>query len=501
MGAQGSSAAVKSLAAHLDAKASSVQAPIRGGTLKLGAVVPPSTIDPVLSSDPTGLGAVQLVNEYLFDVETDSSLRPVLGLSASVDSSKLVWTVPLRRGVTFNDGTPFTAAAVVSSFRRLIAPNSESSAAATFVDILQSVVQLDKHTVQFKLSRPFSDFPYLLSSGNYNTFILPPTYGGSWLRTPVGTGAFRLISNVTDQRLTYMRRSDYWNEREIYLDAVDVLLYESDQSLLLALESGEIDAEASSIATDAANINKAKINVEASASSAFADLALRVDRPPFNDKSVRQAVAWALDRSAINSVQLEADGALGNDHVFAPVFKVRPQGLAQRQKSLGKVKSLLAGRTISFTITGPDYEVAFATQLQQQLNAAGFKVDLNTLTDAAYYAGSNSTTPWLNAEATLTSWTAYPSASELLSYMYKTGGVWNASHYSNPTLDKLSVDYDAANTEARQQQLVNEMGRILWEDVPVILPVWQPSVRFAANQVHGLGSNSALDLTGVWIGK
>ena len=85
--------------------AASAGNPVKGGTLKLGSEVPPTAIDPVLSSDGTGLAAIQLVNEYLFWVEADGFLRPVLGLSSSVDASGLAWTVRLRQGVTFNDGT------------------------------------------------------------------------------------------------------------------------------------------------------------------------------------------------------------------------------------------------------------------------------------------------------------------------------------------------------------------------------------------------------------
>ncbi|ADP79394.1 ABC transporter substrate-binding protein [Pseudofrankia inefficax] len=474
--------------------------PVRGGTLKLGSEVPSSGIDPVTSSDPTGLAAVQLVNEYLFSLEADATLRPVLGLRSSVDPSGLVWTVPLRRGVTFNDHTPFTADAVLSSLGRLTAPRSESPAAATFRGILDTITKIDDFTVQFRLHRPFADFPYLLSSGNFNTFILPPSYGGNWARTPMGTGPFTLTANVTGQRLSYARRPDYWNAGRIYVDGVDLLLYKDAQARLLALQSGEIDAETSSIATDGASLNRSRITTAAGPSSTFTALALRTDRPPFDDRSVRQAVAWALDRSAVNAVQLRSEGAVGNDHIFAPSYGTRPQGLAQRDKNLQKVKELLAGRTIAFSITASQFEVSYAAQLQQQLTAAGFKVELATLSDTAYYAGSDTTAPWLNAEATLTGWAARPSPSEFISYMFRTGAAWNASHYSNPALDQLAVKLDAVTGDGDKQGLVNQIGRILWDDVPVVIPVWEPTVRFTNKRVHGLGADMALDLGGVWIG-
>jgi peptide/nickel transport system substrate-binding protein len=455
-----------------------------------------------MSSDPTALTAVQLVNEYLFWVEGDSSLRPVLGLSSSVDSSGLVWTVALRKGVAFSDGTPFTADAVVSSFSRLIAPSSESPAAATFQGLVTKVTKRDDATVQFTLSQPFSDFPYLLSSGNRNTFILPPSYNGNWAKAPVGTGAFTLTTDVTNQQLTFARRANYWNARDIYLDAVDLLLYENGQSLLLAIESGEVDVEFGEVATDATSLDRSAVTVASVSSASFTSLALRVDKPPFNDSSVRQAVAWALDRPAINSVQSESDGALGNDHIFAPNDKIRPQGLVQRQKNLDKVKALLAGRTISFTITGSADEATYAAQLQQQLNAAGFKVGLSMLPYNTYYGGSNSTTPWLNAEATLTGWASRPTPTEFISYLYKAGAQWNASHYSNPVLDRLAGQYNAATSDAQKQGLVNQIAQVMWEDVPVILPLWEPSLLYIAKRVQGLdpNPNQFIDLTGVWVG-
>jgi len=95
-----------------------------GGTLRVTLVPPAAALDPVTMYDAGAIATVQQVCEYLAWVENDLTLRPVLATSWSSDSTGKVWTFKLRPGVTFNDGSPFTADDVVATFERLVNPKS-----------------------------------------------------------------------------------------------------------------------------------------------------------------------------------------------------------------------------------------------------------------------------------------------------------------------------------------------------------------------------------------
>jgi ABC-type transport system substrate-binding protein len=120
--------------------------------------------------------------------------------------------------------------------------------------------------------------------------------------------------------------------------------------------------------------------------------------------AVRQAAAWALDRSAIVKTVYGGEATVGNDFATFPDYAVQPKGITPRSQNLAEVKKLLGSQVISFTITTYTDEQTYAQLIQQELDATGnFKVSLDVLTEAAYYA-NGSTSPWLAAPVTLTDW-------------------------------------------------------------------------------------------------
>lgn len=128
-------------------------------------------------------------------------------------------TFQLRKGVTFSDGTPFNAKAVKASFDRLLDPHSKSAALSAFGGILTCGVSVQgESTVVFTLERSYSDFPYLVSAGNYNAVILKSDYAGDFTKHPVGTGPFLLKSYDTSTGATLVRNPTYWQVSKPYLD-------------------------------------------------------------------------------------------------------------------------------------------------------------------------------------------------------------------------------------------------------------------------------------------
>ncbi|MGW4965639.1 ABC transporter substrate-binding protein [Nonomuraea sp. NPDC004186] len=464
-----------------DANAAASAPPRRGGTLRAGSPPPPTAVDPVTMYDGSAIAIVQLVADYLIWLDRDFTLKPRLAEKWESEDGGKRWAFTLRKGVTFSDGTPLDAETVKASFDRLLDPKSKSAALSAFDTVLAKggVSVRDAATVVFTLERAFSDFPYLVSAGNYNAVILKKDYAGDFTKKPIGTGPFLLESYDASSGATFTRNPKYWEPGKPYLDGVKITFYADDQADLLALQSGEIDAQ---ILSRPQLVGPLKglgdITVDQVQGTGLTAFTLRTDRPPFDRKEARQAVAYALDRPGVNATVYDGIGALGNDHLFAPLFPAAPDGIAQRAKDPAKVAELLGGQPLKFTLTYDPPSKDYALTVQNQLKQAGIQVELDQRTSADFYGGDQEKdTPWLFSTANLVGWAGRATPSQFIIPMVKGGGVWNGSKYANPALDAAADAYDAAQTPGERAVQAEIIAKALHQDIPVIVAVWSGTVR------------------------
>ncbi|MET8155952.1 ABC transporter substrate-binding protein [Sphaerisporangium sp. NPDC005289] len=477
--------------------ASAPATPKSGGTLRAGSPPPPTAVDPVSMYDGTAIAIVQLVADYLIWLDKDYHLVPRLAVKWDTPDEGRTWAFTLRQGVVFSDGTPLDADTVKASFDRLLDPKSKSAALSAFDTVLAEggVSVRDPHTVVFKLERAFSDFPYLVSAGNYNALILKKDYAGDFAKKPIGTGPFLLASYDPSKGATFTRNPKYWEPGKPYLDGVEIKFYADDQADLLALQGGDVDAQILSRASLTEPLKgTGDIVVDQVKSTGFTAFTLRVDRAPFDMKEVRQAIAYALDRPGVNAVTNSGIGALGNDHLFAALFPAAPTDLPQRAKDPAKVASLLAAAGVgklSFPLTYDPPSKDYALAIQSQLKTVGIEVTLDQRTSADFYGGDQEKdTPWLFTDANLVGWAGRAVPGQFIIPMVKSGAVWNGAKYANPALDKAADAYDSAADDAGRKAQAVIIATTLNEDVPVIISVWSGAVRayngkkFAGIEAH-----------------
>jgi peptide/nickel transport system substrate-binding protein len=451
-----------------------------GGTYNIGLITPTGGIDPLTTAQSATQFTVGLASAQLVIENTSGTIEPQLAQSWTQSANKLSWTFTLRPGLKFSNGQPLTAKDVVSTFDSILSPSSESPAASSFAGILKSVSGSGTSVV-FHLDGAYSDFPHLLTGAN--TWILPAGFNAAnWINDPVGAGQFILEKYTAGQGITYKKNPNYWDASAVKLAAVNVTFYSSEQSELLAFQSGQIDQIQSFPAAEAAL--GTSYRQQRSGFVKFDALTFNVEAAPFNNVAVRQAVAWALNRSAIAQTVYGGEATVGNDVATFPDYAVQPKGLTARAQNLTEVKKLLGSQVISFTITTYTDEQTYAQLVQQELNATGnFKVSLDVLTEAAYYA-NGSTSPWLAAPVTLTDW-AERLPSQLYSLIYVASSGWSASHYSNAQLGNLVNEFEATSSAAQRQTLANQIATIEWTDVPVIIAAFEESDVYLGNAVQG----------------
>lgn len=454
----------------------------KGGVLTVGALAPSTEVDPVTGYDAASIAVFQLVNEYLIWLDPDFTLRPQLAEKWTPDKDGQQWVVNIRKDVTFSDGTSLDAETVKATFDRLLDPDSKSSAALSAFDgVLEvgGVSVKDANTVVFDLARPYADFPYLISANTYNSVILPKDYAGSYTDTAIGTGPFTLTSFSATDGAKFARNETYWDAGKPLLDGVEIKFYKDAQAQVLGLQSGEVDTQVTSLLNLLTPIaNDKDFTIDSIGGTGVTVLTLRVDTPPFDKLEVRQAIAYALDRDAINETLSNGSAVLGNDHLFAPAYPASPTDIAQRAIDLDKVKELLGGEAVTFSLTFEPPTQDYAVIIQEQLKQAGITVDLDQRSSDDFYAGDQTKdTPWLFTPANLVGWAGRAVPTQFIIPMVKSGGTWNGSKYANPALDKAADAYDASTDLDEKKQQAGIIAKALNEDTPIIITTWATAVR------------------------
>lgn len=482
----------------------------RGGTGRFGTTTPAADVDPVTMFNQGAIVTTQMAGEYLCLPREDYSLEPRLATEWKAEKPDQ-WLFTIREGVKWQDGSPLTTDDVVATFERLTDPEVKSAALSTFKGILShgNTEKVGANQVRFNLDRPFVDFPTLVSAFNYNAIILPKNYEvGQFIKGGVGTGPFILKSYTPKVGASFVRNPNYWNTGRPYLDAAELKYYADNPPEVLALQAGEIDVFVDvPFQGSQALFNNPDISIFETRTSGYRELHMRVDKKPFDDKRVRQAVALCLDRPALVQGLFNGKAEVGNDHAFAPIYPVSADVASQapqRAQNYDEAKRLLAAaghaNGLDVTLTTEQFlEVPqYAVFVRDQLKPAGIRVKLNILDQGAYY-GSGDNQPWLEVPMGITDWAARGSASQTITPAYLCDGVWNSAHWCNKEYDKLIAQLDSEVDEGKRRQIAAQAAKIQQDETPAVIAYWVKGLRAVRKNVRGIGPIPNIRLDEVWL--
>jgi len=469
-------------------------------TIRTGIVTPAAAINPVTVADQGGLDMLGQTGEYLTLSDQTLNLKAVLATKWTSNSTSDVWTFTIRKGVKFHNGAPLTADDVVYTYKLQTNPAGKGAALSAFGGVLtpDGVVKVDDYTVEFHLTSPNGNFPYLTSSDNYNMIILPNNYDPTqWQSTFIGTGPFKLKSYTEKQGASFVRNEDYWGPKAIPA-ATQFTFYDTDTPAILALTSGTLDVLGQFSVSGGEQLLNGQYNVIKLKSSAHRELSMRCDQAPFNDARVRQAIALSLNRPAIVTALFKGDADLGNDSPFAPVFPSTNTSISQRALDVAKAKSLLsaAGHPNGFsaTLTGEIFQEIpqYAQIIQQSAKAIGVDLKMNIEAQPKYYGNYLfGTSDWLDATMSLVDYghrsvpNVFLTAPLQTTNSKKGTGAWNAAHFKNADYDRLSNHYIATADLSSQRTIAGQIETLLLDQTPIIYGYFYNYLTASAKNVTG----------------
>ncbi|CAD5257019.1 Peptide/nickel transport system substrate-binding protein [Bosea sp. 62] len=451
------------------------QAPRRGGTLRVSVDQAVAKLNPLVTRVNPEYLVAELLYSGLTRLKPDMSAESDLAESWTNSADLTEWTFALRKGLTFHDGSPCTAADVVATFEAILDAKTASPARQN-VGPIAKVTAKDDATVVFNLSAPFADLPVTLAYTNAKIVPAAVIKGGleKLDRQAVGTGPFKLVSFEPERLIVVARNEAFYDKDRPYLDRIEVVIYPDVSAEASALISGDTDLITTTPPTEFGRLQKASgVKALRVPSGQFCNVNFGCDQKPFNDVRVRQALALTVDRAAMVDFVTEGFGSAGNDTPLNPAYRFYAD-LPAKKADIAKAKGLLAEagyqKGLEATLIAsdrPGQRTQLAVALREMAKPAGFDIKVETMPHATYLDQV-----WKKGSFYVGFYNMQATADAIFSLLYTSNAAWNETRWNNAVFDKLVFEARATVDEAKRRALYGEAQKLMNAEVPSIIPAF-----------------------------
>jgi glutathione transport system substrate-binding protein len=461
-----------------------------------------TTTDPYDANDTLSQAMAKSFYEGLFGFDKDMKMIPVLAESYEVSKDGLVYTVKLKKGVKFHDGTDFKADAVKANFDRVTNPDNKLKRYSLYNNIDKTEV-VDDYTARITLKTPFSAFINQLA--HPSGVMISPTamakYGKDIAFNPVGTGPFKFVEWKATDYLKVAKFDGYWKKGYPKVDTITWRPVVDNNSRAAMMQTGEAQFTFP-VPYELDGVLRARPDLElvAAPSIVLRYLSMNTLHKPFDNPKVREAIAYAINKEALSKVAFNG--------YASPAPGVVPPGVEYAVKlgpwpyDLAKAKQLMkeAGYADGFeTELWSAYNHSIAQKvtqfLQQQLGQIGIKAKITLLESGQrvekveswqdpasapvrmYYVGWSSST----GEA---DWALRP----LLASESFPPRLFNTAYYKSNEVDNDIKSALGTTDKAQKAKFYKDAQETIWKDAP-----WAPLV------VEKLLSAHNKKLSGVYV--
>ena len=473
------------------------QEPKRGGVLKIA--VSGSTTD---SLDPAALvGSMEILlalgqlRNCLVEIDENSRAVPELAEAWESSSDLKRWTFKIRSGVEFHDGKKLSTDDVIYSIKYHMGEQSKS-AAKSLLGSVTSIEADGSGSVVFSLSEANADFPYLLS--DYHLQIVPAGTQGADFFKGIGTGGYILESFQPGERAIVRRNPNYWKSDRAHFDRIETYSINDNAAKTSSLVTSEVDLVANPEMNTLDLLQKASgVAIAATYGRAHPTLAMRVTDAPFDDKELRLALKYAIDREDIVRKVLKGYGEIGNDQPISSAYPYFNANLTKHVYDPDKARAhVKRSKTPDAVIDLHAANSAFAGAIDMALlfrehaAKAGININVIRAPEDGYWDNV-----WMKVPFCVSNWFGRPTEDMMFSLTYGKTASWNETVWTNERFEKLLVEARATGDDAVRKSAYAEMQEIVAEDGGTIVPFFNADIVAHRDTIaHGkIGSNAPLD--------
>ena len=493
------------------ATAQAQETPVRGGTLVVAISADPGHLNPAITTSGATHSAAELIYNGLLSRDERGDPVPDLAESWTVEQAGAVYRFRLRDGVTWHDGTRFTASDVKFTFEEVLL-KLHARTKASMSGVLVGIEAPDDRTVVFRFKQPYAPLLQQLDATEA-PIVARHVYQGSDPQanpanvSPVGTGPFRFVAYRKGTEIRLARNPGYFKRGQPYLDEIVMRVIPDGGTQVLALENGEADflwgvpgPQQSRLQADN-RFRMAQTSYQPGGSNCIMTMSFNLDRPILKDVRVRRAIAMALDRDAFLSQILFGEGKVATAPISSEIPWAHARGLALPRFDRAETERLLdamgwrkerEGARIARGVAGvPDGTrlaidfVHFPTfakygeLVRQHLGAVGIDVTQRPLEPAVFAPIVFKDRAF---DTNVISYCNGPDPEIGVRRMYHSSQIGpapftNAAGYRNDRVDAL-FDQGARTVErAKRTPIYRQIQEILVQDLPYMWLVETPTTR------------------------
>ncbi|HTW04468.1 MAG TPA: ABC transporter substrate-binding protein [Streptosporangiaceae bacterium] len=338
--------------------------------------------------------------QALYTINSSNNLVPVLATAMpTITNGGKTYTIHVRSGIKFNDGTPFNAAAVQYTLERDI--HDSLSVQAAYLTAVKSVSVVNPTTVQIQLTQPYAPLTALLAdrAGMIGSPAQLKKLGNKFGTDPVCVAPFAFSSEPSDDQIILKKSSDYYGASHVHIGTLIYQVITQPSILATDLQAGSIQVANDLIPSVLSSLKTdSSLHLMESTSLGYNGIAINIDNthgagtPPFTTAdnplakypALREAFNLALNRETINKVLFDGDyvpgcGAISPASPYFPNVPCPAQNVAEAKKLVKSTGLPLPIPITLITEAGDQEQVEEGTVLQQMLGAVGFKLTLQPL--------------------------------------------------------------------------------------------------------------------------
>jgi len=455
----------------------------QGGTLVAAIAGEPDNLDPHVTTAYFSFQVLENVYDTLVEPDVNLEMQPALAESWETSEDQLTWTFTLRDGVTWHDGSDFTADDVVYSYTRIM---EEQLSPSWRFSSVESVTAVDEQTVEIAVSEPS---PNLLANiGGYKGVAIVQranVEAGDINTRPVGTGPFELTDYTPGSSIT-LTANPNWYGGAPAVDGVEFRFISEPTTAVAALRSGEVHwtdnvppQQVAALAEDS------DVELGQVGSNDYWYLALNQQHEPFDQVEVRQAIAYAIDREGITEATMFGNATVNQTAI--PEASSWYTDYSTYDFDPDQAVSLLeqagvdpADIPMNIMVSSDYPETVQAAQIiASQLGDIGIEAEITTLDFGAWLDEQGQG----NFDMLMMGWLGNIDPDDFYYSQHHSEGANNYQGYSNPEVDELLDQGRVETDEAARKAIYDQVSTQIADDAsyiylynPDVVQAWVPGL-------------------------